>query len=390
MKKPLLVVGGVAAVLVVVVLWLRAGGVEVTIATAERDTLSVVISAEGRTRALDRFTVAAPVSGRLTRLALEPGDVVEQGQLLARIFPAPEDPRMLATGRAEVSAAEARFQEAQARLRETELQARQAEREAERRRPLFAMGAISRERMEQAELAAEAANQRRETAQAALSTARAALDGARARLLGAEGMDEGVDPVHVRAPVTARVVVVPDQSERVIAAGSPIVELASTGGLEVVVDLLSEDAVLVEPGAPVVVTGWGGEARLHGRVHSVPLVASTRISALGVEEQRVDVVASLDHAPASLGTGYRVSADIVVWSGSDVLVVPTSAVFRFGDAWQLFVVEEGRARRRNVVLGHRNESAAEIVEGLEEGDEVIVFPPEEVDEGVEVRPRTSP
>lgn len=390
MNKRLLVAAGVAAVLVVVVLWLQAGGVEVTVATVARDTLSVAISAEGRTRARDRFTVAAPVSGRLTRLDLQAGDAVEQGQLLARIFPAPEDPRMLATVRAEVSAAEARFQEAQAGVREAELQARQAEREAGRRRPLFEMGAISRERMEQAELAAQAASERLESAQAALATARAGLEGARARLLGAEGTDEGVDPVDVRAPVSARVVAVPDESERVIAAGSPIVELASTGDLEVVLDLLSEDAVQVQPGDPVVVTGWGGEERLRGRVHSVPLVAYTEISALGVEEQRVDVVASLDAAPASLGTGYRVSADVVVWSGSDILAVPTSAVFRSGDAWQVFVVEDGRARRRDVVLGHRNEAASEIVEGLEEGEEVIVFPPEEVDEGVEVQPRAGP
>jgi HlyD family secretion protein len=386
MKKRLLVAGGFVVTVVAAAIALRGGGVDVTVATVERDTLSVTIAAEGYTRARDRFSVAAPITGRLTRLDLEVGQVVEEGALIARIFPAPEDPRALATARAEVSAAEARFQEAQARVREAELQARQAEREAERRRPLLEMGAITRERMEQAELAAEAANERLDSAEAGLATARASLEAARARLLGSEGGDEGVQPVDVNAPVSGRVVAVPDESERVIAAGAPIVELAGAGGLEVVLDVLSEDAVQVDAGNPVVVSGWGGEAILWGKVRTVPLVAYTEISALGVEEQRVDVIADLEDPPASLGTGYRVSADIVVWAGSDVLVVPTSSVFRSGDSWQVFVVEEGRARRRNVVLGHRNEQSAEIVEGLSEGEDVVVFPPEDVEEGTEVVP----
>ena len=386
MNKRLLIAAGIVIALAALLVLLRGGGVEVTVATAGRDTLSVTIAAEGHTRARDRFSVTAPVTGRLTRLDLEVGDVVEEGALIARIYPAPEDPRVLATVRAEVSAAEARLLEAQARVREAELQARQAEREAERRRPLFEMGALTRERMEQAELAAEAANERLDSAEAALATARASLRAARARMLGAEGGDEDVQPVDVTAPVSGRVVAVPDESGRVITAGSPIVELAGAGGLEVVLDVLSEDAVQVDAGDPVVVSGWGGDALLWGSVRTVPLVAYTEISALGVEEQRVDVIADLDDPPPTLGTGYRVSADVVVWTGADVLVVPTSSVFRSGDAWQLFVVEEGRARRRDVVLGHRNEQSTEIVEGLSEGEQVIVFPPEDVDEGTEVAP----
>jgi HlyD family secretion protein len=369
---------------VALVLW---GGqaVEVDVATGARDSLSVTIPAEGTTRARDRYTVAAPVSGRLTRLALRAGDKVEEGQVLARLYPAPEDPRVIATVRAEVDAAQARYVDAEARLREAEIQAEQALREVERRRPLLELGAITREGLEQAEVAARVAEERRQSALAALRAAEAGLAGARARLLGAESSDTDARPIDVHAPVAGRVERVPDESERVVLAGEPIAVLAGVGGLEVVMDILSEDAVRVRTGDDVVLTGWGGEGQLRAVVRTVTLVGYTKVSALGVEEQRVDVIADLFDAPPTLGTGYRVSGEIVVWRGDDVLSVPTSALFRVGDAWQVFVVEEGRARSRDVVIGQRNVTMAEIVEGVAEGEVVILFPPEDVDDGVAVR-----
>ncbi len=385
MKRRILIAAGVLAVLVVAVSIARGGAVDVTVAEVTRDTLSVTIPAEGMTRARERFTVAAPITGRLTRLDVREGDLVEEGQLLARLYPAPDDPRVVATARAEVDAAEARYLEAQAYVREAELQAQQAEREVERRRPLAEMGAIPRERMEQAELAAVVADERRESAQAALASARAALEGARARLMGAETADEDVRPVNVSAPVAGRVVRVPDESERVVLAGSPLVELAGADGLEIVLDILSEDAVRVQEGNEVVITGWGGEGMLHGSVRTVTLVGYTKISALGVEEQRVDVLADLQRVPPTLGTGYRVSGEIVVWRGRSVLSVPTNALFRSGEAWQVFVAAGGRAERRDVAIGRRNESAAEVVEGLSEGERVVLFPPETVEDGASVR-----
>lgn len=385
MNRRILIPAGLVVLAAVAVVIGRGTAIEATVAEARRDTLSVTIPAEGRTRAREQFTVAAPISGRLTRLDLKEGDSVREGQLLGRLYPAPDDPRVIATARAEVSAAEARYLDAEARLREAELQALQAEREVERRRPLLEMGAITRERMEQSELAAVVAIERRESAQAGLASAQAGLNGARARLLGAESADDDVQPVLVTAPVSGRVLSVPDESERVVLAGSPIVVVADAGGLEMVLDVLSEDAVRVHPGNEVVITGWGGEGALHGVVRMITLVGYTKVSALGVEEQRVDVVADLHEIPATLGTGYRVSGEVVVWRGSDVLSVPTSALFRLGNSWQLFVVEEGRARRREVVVGHRNEGSAEIIEGLIEGDRVILFPPEGVDDGTSVR-----
>jgi HlyD family secretion protein len=381
--------GAVAVVvlgLIAVLLW-GGQGVEVDVAEASRDTLSVTIPAEGTTRARDRYTVAAPISGRLTRVELRAGDEVEEGQVIARLYPAPEDPRVVATARAEVDAADARYVDAEARLREAEIQAEQARREAERRRPLLELGAITRESLEQVELAARVAEERQESALATLRAAEAARVGARARLLGAEPSDTDVRPVDVHAPVAGRVERIPDESERVVLAGEPIVALAGVAGLEVVMDILSEDAVRVRHGDEVVLTGWGGEGTLRGVVRTVTLVGYTKVSALGVEEQRVDVIADLGAAPPTLGTGYRVSGEIVVWRGDDVLSVPTSALFRSGDTWQVFVVEDRRAHRREVVIGRRNETMAEIVEGLEEGNLVILFPPEAVDDGVAVVPQ---
>jgi len=372
--------------LIAVLLW-GGQGEEVDVAEASRDTLSVTIPAEGTTRARDRYTVAAPISGRLTRVELRAGDEVEEGQVIARLYPAPEDPRVVATARAEVDAADARYVDAEARLREAEIQAEQARREAERRRPLLELGAITRESLEQVELAARVAEERQESALATLRAAEAARVGARARLLGAEPSDTDVRPVDVHAPVAGRVERIPDESERVVLAGEPIVALAGVAGLEVVMDILSEDAVRVRHGDEVVLTGWGGEGTLRGVVRTVTLVGYTKVSALGVEEQRVDVIADLGAAPPTLGTGYRVSGEIVVWRGDDVLSVPTSALFRSGDTWQVFVVEDRRAHRREVVIGRRNETMAEIVEGLEEGNLVILFPPEAVDDGVAIAPQ---
>lgn len=385
MSKRILSAGAAVLALGAIYLIVRGNGVDVTVAAASRDTLSVTIPAEGRTRARERFAVTAPVTGRLTRLDLEEGDTVEAGRLIARLYPTPQDARVVATIRAEVDAAEARYRQAEAYLREAELQARQARREVDRRRPLAEMGAITPERMEQAELAAVVAEERRQAAEAEVASARATLESARARLLGAESGGDDTSPVEVRSPVSGRVLEVPDESARIVSAGSPLVTLAGSGGLEVVLDILSEDAVRVHAGDEIVITGWGGEGELRGKIRTVTLVGYTKVSALGVEEQRVDVIGDLHAAPPTLGTGYRVSGEIVVWRGENVLSIPTSALFRVGGSWRVFVEEDGRARSREVVVGQRNEGAAEILEGLSEGERVILFPPERVEDGASVR-----
>ena len=385
MNKRLILIGGGVVAVVAAILIVGDGAMEVQLSEVVRDTLSVSIPAEGRTRARDRFTVAAPVSGRLTRVDLRPGDLVEEGQLLGRIYPAPQDPRVVATIRAEVSAAEGRHSAATAQLREAEAQAAQADREVARRQPLFEMGAITREQMEQAELTARIAEERRQSAEASLVSARAALEGARARLLGAEATDGDAAPLRIESPVTGRVLAVPEESERVVVAGSPIVSLADTEGLEVVLDVLSEDAIRIAPGNSVILGAWGGEESLRGEVRLVTLVGYTKISALGVEEQRVDVIADLVNPPPTLGTGYRVSGEIVVWSGPDVISVPTSALFRNAESWDVFVADGGQVVQRSVSVGRRNEFRAEITAGLDTGELVVLFPPEELEDGSRIR-----
>lgn len=386
-KMPLrwIIVIAVAGLLVVAFLARGRRPLDVSVATAARDTLSVTISVEGRTRAIESYTVTAPVSGRLARLDVDQGDIVEKGQLLGHVFPAPEDARTLETLRAEVAAATASLVEAEARRSEAAVTADQAWREVERRRPLLDIGAITPEAMEHVELTAAVAGERLAGAEAIVATARARLAGTEARLLGAAGSDAGAPRVLIRAPVSGQILEIADQSERVLGMGTTLLVIANTGGLEVVFDVLSEEAVRIASGQRVLVDDWGSDDILSGTVRRVTMAGYTKISALGVEEQRVDVVADLDHVPSALGAGYRVAGAVLVWEGSQVLSVPASAIFRAGAGWRVFVVEDGRATLREIQIGHRNEQAAEIVDGVAEGEAVILFPSEFVEDGVRVR-----
>lgn len=379
--------------------WVAARGsaVSVTAVPAVRDTLTETLGVEGVTRARESYTITAPVSGRLERLDVERGDTVEAGRVLGRILPAPQDARTVATLRAEVQAARAAREQASSRLAAAEARARQTGLEVERRRPLADMGALSREQMERVEVEAELAARELEAARAALAAAEASLETAEARLLGAT--PEAVPPdgdaaVPVAAPASGRVVVLPDRSGRVVAAGEPLLELADTDALEIVVDVLSRDAVRIRPGQEMRVTSWGGPEPFRGTVRTVTRAGYTEISALGVEEQRVDVLVEVPHPPESLGTGYEVTGEIVVWEGADVLSVPASAVFRSPDAgagadpdggWALFVIDQGRARLREVRVGRSGRERVQVLEGIEEGELVVPFPPAELEPGTRVR-----
>lgn len=380
-----LIAVAVAAIVVVLSLSLGRSGLEVETAIVHRDTLHEVVREEGRTRVRDRFAVATPITGRLARIEVTAGEKVTAGQVLARISSVPDDPRSLSVSRAGLAAAEGRRAEAAARVEEARGAADQASREAARRRELEQAGALSREALEQAELAAASARRHLEAARGALAAAGAAVEASRAGLAGANPAGSGGPAVEVHAPTAGRVLRVLEESERVVQAGTPLVEIGDAGGLEVVVDVLSEDAVRIQPGDLVVIDEWGGDRPLHGRVRVVEPDAFTETSALGVEEQRVNVVVDLEDMAVRLGSGYRIVADIVTWSGR-VLSVPTSALLQQEDGWRVFAVEDGEATLRVVVLGHRGMEAAEVVEGLEEGDEVILFPSDAIDEGVAVSP----
>ncbi len=364
---------------------LRPQRLVVETALARTDTMTVALTEEGRTRLHDRYIVAAPITGRVSRITLEAGDSVRAGDVVARIAPPPTDSRTATSARADLSVAQARVREARAEVETLRAVRDQTAREYERRVPLFEMGAISRESLERARSEAETAETRHARAEATLVAAESAVEAARARLIGIDPA-VGTGDAGVRSPVTGVVIEVHEESERVVPAGAPLLSVSGPDDLEFVVDLLTEEAVGVSPGDVARITGWGGDSTLTGRVRYVEPAAFTEISALGVEEQRVNVIGRLDDPPAGLGAGFRLDVSIVTWSGDDVLQVPSSAVFQRPSGWHLFVVEEGRARERAVELGHRGVDRVEVTAGLTPGDEVILYPSDAVGEGVRVRP----
>ena len=377
---------GVGVVVVALSLGTCRSAVPEEVSEVRSDTLRVLVEEEGRTRARDRYVVAAPVTGRLQRIDMREGDAVGAGEVLARLTPAPEDARARAVTRAQLDAAEARRAQLAAEAERAVAAAAQARREAERREELATAGALSDEQMEQARLQASAATRAAEAAAAAVSAASADAQAMRATLQGSDPGGGG-PAVPVTAPSAGRVLRVLEESDRVVPAGTPLLEMAGASGLEVVVDVLSADAVRIASGDPVLVSEWGGERTLRGRVRLVEPAAFTEVSALGVEEQRVNVLVDLVDLPPELGAGFRVEAAVVVWEGIDVPTVPTSALFQRDGAWHLFAVEGGRARLRRVELGQRSADAAEVVGGVELGAEVILFPSSDVRDGVRVSRR---
>jgi HlyD family secretion protein len=391
------IAGGLLAVGLVV--WvLRPAAVPVYVASVTRGPLQVTVDEEGETRIRQRFVVAAPTGGRLERIWLKEGDTVDRGVVLARIHPAPLDRRAAAEARARLDAAEASRREAEARVHGAEASLAQARRSYERASRLEAAGTLSREQLE---LAALERTTRQEELEAATFAARSAdfeAQAARAALMDAVpqppsddrlaracGDDEG-PCIALRSPVDGRVLRVLQESERVVETGTPLLELGDPAALEIVVDVLSTDAVRVKPGARVLVENWGGEGVLEARVRLVEPSGFTKVSALGVEEQRVNVVADFVEPPRSLGDAYRVEARIVVWESDGVLKVPASAIFRKDGRWHTFVIEAGRARLREITLGHRGAREVEVLSGLAQGERLVAHPSDRIEDGVRVSP----
>ena len=360
------------------------GGVEVEAGTVSRERLEVHVVEEGRTRVRSRYIVAAPVTGRLARIALDEGDEVIDGAPVAYIFPMQEDPRKLKILQAQADAAEARKTEAISRVNEARARAEQAQREANRTAALAESSTVSRTILERDLLAVATAEQQLASAEATLRAAEAELAAAEAALSGANPAEGEGEPVTVNAPDAGRVLRVVEKNERIVQAGAPLIEIGNVGALEVVVDVLSEDAVRINEGDLTRIEEWGGEGTLEGKVRMIEPDAFTQVSALGVEEQRVNVIVELDDAPSGLGSGYSVTASVVVWSGDDILTVPTSALFRRRGAWQVFAVREGVAELREVEIGHRSVEKAEVLSGLAEGETVILFPTDQIEGGVKV------
>jgi HlyD family secretion protein len=361
---------------------LRPSPMDVETSTAGVRTLRVSVDADAVTRVRQRFTVTAPLGGLVHRLALHEGDLVRAGDTLASITTQPVHSSERDAASARVDALRAGLLQFDARLAQADLALAQATRDEARARQLNAAGAIADRDVELATLTV--VNRRAElgTAQAQRRMALAELSEARSALAAAIGT-QGATTV-VRAPAPGRVLEIPDRSARVVVAGSPLLELGDPGALEVAADVLSADAASVRVGQPVTLRGWGGAA-LHGVVRLVEPSARTRVSALGVEEQRLAVVIDLPDVPPALGVGYRLDASIDVWSGR-VLAVPASALLRVGETWEVFVVRNGRVQRQPMRVGHVGSGVAEVLGGLRAGDSVVVFPPDALRRGDRVRP----
>jgi HlyD family secretion protein len=362
---------------------LRPEVIDVETGVATRGPMRVTVDEDGRTRVRNRFVIAAPVAGRLQRLTLREGDEVSKGQIVAWIAPLPLDSAARQVASARLRSAEALRSEAASRVSQARVALDQAQSTQRRRDALLAAGAISPELREQA--AADTRSSAGELA-AAISRERAAnadVGAARAALLPAGS--SAAKPVPVPSPVRGRVLRVPEASERVVAASAPIIELGDASALEVIADVLSSDAVRIHPGDAVEIVEWGGDRPLSARVRAIEPSAFTRVSALGVDEQRVNVIVDLVDHPLSLGDGFRVEIRATVWESNDVLVVPASTLFQREGGWCVFVVQEKRARLRRVEIGHRTGASVEITRGLEPGERVVLFPSDKVDDGSRIR-----
>jgi len=367
---------------------LRPSPMKVEAARVERGPLRVTVEEEGETRAHDRFIVAAPITGRLTRVELEDGDAVALGQVVASINPLPLDEREREELQARVKAAEALKLEADQRTAHTQADYEQARRERERAERLARDGLISTQALEQARNFEATSASELAAAKFKAAAAASEVKVAKAGLIAIEAERSGASRlVRLRSPISGRVLRIIEKSERVVTAGTPLVTLGDPSKLEAVADFLSTDAVKIKAGMPVVLEGWGGEPSLRGRVRVIEASAFTKVSALGIEEQRVNVVADFVDPPGPLGDGFRVETQVILWEGEQVLKVPSSALFRHGDGWSVFVIENGRARRRDVETGHRSQLETEIERGVEEGDVVILHPANQLADSARVEPR---
>jgi HlyD family secretion protein len=387
------VIGGA----VVVALLVQALGpevLEVDIVEATRAPMRVTLDEEGRTRVRDVFTLTAPVTGTVSRITLEPGDVVTGGQAVATIRPASPallDARTRTELRAQVEAARAALGQTRAEAASAEADARQAQADLQRMRPLASAGAIAAAALEQYELRARTADERHQAATFAVRVATHRLEAAQAAAAvgGSSASSTGVGaPLTLRAPVDGTVLRRVRVSEAVVPAGDVLLEMGDLSTLEVVADYLSTDAVQLRPGMDVLIEQWGGDVPLRGRIRRIEPAGFTKVSALGVEEQRVNVVVEPvdgEEAWRALGDGYRVEVRAVVWEAPDVLGVPLGSLFRHGERdWAVFVVEEGRAVLRPVQIGRQTDRSVQIVEGVRAGEEVIVHPGDRVSAGARV------
>ena len=386
---------GVLALLALIAWGLWPKPVIVETGVVARSPLTVRVSEEGKTRVRNRYIVAAPVAGKMRRVPLKPGDEVVDGKtLLTAIEPVASpllDPRARIQAEAVVSMHQASRRRTAESLDAARAASTLAQAELDRVRSVKHDGTLSlsdRDRVE-AEAAIKAAEVR--AAEFSLQVIDYELAQARAVLERPDANTAG-NLVDVKSPVSGRVLKVMQESETVVAPGTPILEIGDPTDIEIEAEILSRDAVAIQPGDSVEIEQWGGETPLQGRVRRIEPAAFTKISALGVEEQRVYVLSDLldpPEAAKALGDRYRVEVRVAVWHSDDVLVVPAGALFREGSVWKTFVYQNGAARLTTIEAGHSDGRFTEVLAGLQPGDRVLLHPPDTVKDGTSVSERGS-
>ena len=369
------------------------GATEVTVTTASRGPFAVTVEREGKTRVRDRYLVSSPLAGAAQRIDLEVGDPVTAGQVLTTIAPSSPallDPRHEAQARAAVDGARSRLQAAQAGVEAAEAGASKASAELKRIREMRKGGYSSAQALDLAEAADRQARAELRSARFQVNVARAELESAQSVLHYSADAGGAGGGVAVRSPVAGRVLAVRHKSQGPVDTGTPLVEVGNPAAIEVETDVLSTDAVRIHPGMDVRFQRWGGDGDLTGKVTRVEPTAFTKVSALGIEEQRVWVISQISSPPErwrNLGDGYRVDCDFVLWQGDDVLQVPDSAVFGQDGANAAFVVADGQAQLRKVRVGRRSGLTVQILDGLKAGETVITHPDENLQDGAGVKIR---
>jgi len=371
---------------------LRPTPVSVTAVKVVQGSFQEYVEEEGKTRLRDSYTVSAPIAGWLQRVVLEPGDAVATGETVFRLEPHPApalDARALEQARETLAAARARLSSARALHETQQADARFAEAEYKRHRELHERRLVSSTEMDRSRSQRDRALASARAAAHSVEAARFEVAHAQSVLEIASGQRPETDqkPLEVRAPVAGLVLRRERCCEGVINAGDTVLEIGNLDNLEIQVDVLSMDAVRIKPDMPVDIHGWGGQEVLSGTVRRVEPAGFTRISALGVEEQRVPVIVDFTdprEAWNALGKGYRIEARFIIWEGDEVLQTPTSALFRLGDDWAVFVVEDGRAILRRVETGRRSGLVTQIVSGLTADEKVITHPGDRVADGTRV------
>lgn len=386
--------GFVAAVVAAIAYSFRPQPLDVDWEIVSQGALEVTVNEDGRTRIREKYTVSTPLAGQLQRVVLNPGDPVVAGEtLLATILPTnPDllDPRSRSSAEARVKAAEAGVKRSEANMGASKAAMESAQSMLDRRMKLRKGDATFEQAVEDAQMQARMRSEELRSAEFALEIAKFELELAKAALVRTSPQDESQGTnwhLDVVSPIQGKILRVFQESAAVLPAGTALMEIGDPQDLELEVDVLSTDAVKILPGARMRIQHWGGDQELEGRVRLVEPGAFTKVSALGVEEQRVNVIGDLvSPAPQQFGDRFRFEARIVTWHSESVLNVPMSALFRKDTDWAVFVIDPTLTARRTVIqIGHRNSDSAEVLGGLKENDRVIIFPSDQVVDGVKLK-----